>query len=548
MRRRDFLHTAFGVGSALAIVGLSSASRALAEPGSKSAVGTATPSSPPLSPLPDALQEATISQLQKGLESGKYTARSIAEAYLKRIQKIDKSGPSVNSVIEVNPDALSIADALDRERKEGRIRGPLHGIPVIIKDNIDTADKMVTSAGSLALKDSRPAQDSFVAKRLREAGAVILAKANLSEWANFRSTRSTSGWSARGGQTLSPYVLDRNPCGSSSGSGVAVAANLCAVAVGTETNGSVVCPSSANGIVGLKPTVGLVSRSGIIPISHRQDTAGPMARTVTDAAVLLGVMTGADPRDEATVQSQGKAQKDYTQFLDNQGLKAARIGVARAMFGFHDQVDKLMEDALLVMKDLGAVIVDPADVESADKYEDSDFEALLYEFKADINKYLGGLAGDVPAHSLEELIAFNEAHKEEEMPHFGQEIFLMAQEKGDLSSPEYRAILEKVMRLSRDEGMDATIGKHNVDAIVAPTGSPAWVTDWINGDHFMGGSSSPAAKAGYPNITVPAGFVHGLPVGISFFSRAFAEPLLLRLAFSFEQATKHRKPPRFLEG
>ena len=536
MKRREFLQMAAASGSTLALLGVASAD------GTDPRSGSSTKASPAAA----ALEEATISDLQAGMKSGAFTAVSLAEAYLERIRKLDKSGPTLNSVIELNPDALDIAAKLDRERKKGVLLGPLHGIPVLIKDNIDTADRMTTTAGSLALSGSIAARDSFVAERLRRAGAVILGKTNLSEWANFRSTRSTSGWSGRGGQTKNPYILDRNPCGSSSGSGAAVSANLCAAAIGTETDGSIVCPASTCGIVGLKPTVGLVSRSGIIPISHRQDTAGPMTRTVTDAAIMLGALTGTDERDEATRSAADRSHPDYTVFLDADGMKGARIGVARGLFGFHDQVDKLMDDAIKVMKDLGATVVDPADIETNDKYEDSDFEALLFEFKADINKYLGALGENAAMHSLSELIAFNEANKEKEMPYFGQEIFVMAEKKGDLTSEDYLKALEKVQRLSRAEGVDATLKKHNVDAVVAPTDGPAWLTDWITGDHYLGGSSSPAARAGYPNITVQAGFVSGLPIGISFFSSAFAEPLLLKLAYAFEQAAKHRRPPEFL--
>ena len=536
MKRREFLQVAAGGGSALAVFGVASAD------GTGASAGAGRKAAPAFA----ALEEATISDLQAGMKSGAFTAVSLAGAYLARIKEMDNNGPALNSVIELNPDALVIAERLDRERKKGVLLGPLHGIPVLIKDNIDTADRMSTTAGSLALDGSIAARDSFVAERLRRAGAVILGKTNLSEWANFRSTRSTSGWSGRGGQTRNPYVLDRNPCGSSSGSGVAVSANFCAVAIGTETDGSIVCPASTCGIVGLKPTVGLVGRSGIIPISHRQDTAGPMTRTVADAAVLLGALTGMDERDEATGGAAGKSHTDYTVFLDAAGMKGARIGVARAMFGFHDQVDAVMEEAIKVMKDLGATVVDPADIDTNDKYEDADFEALLFEFKTDLNKYLGALGPNASVHSLSELIQFNEANKEKEMPHFGQEIFLMAEKKGDLASEDYLKALEKVQRLSRDEGMDATLAKHNVDAVVAPTDGPAWLTDWVTGDHYLGGSSSPAARAGYPNITVPAGFVSGLPIGISFFSRAFAEPLLIRLAYAFEQATKHRRRPGFL--
>lgn len=490
--------------------------------------------------------EVTIRELQEAMSSGKRSARSIARSYLERIEEIDRRGPKLNSVIEVNPDALAIADALDKERKAKGARSPLHGIPVLIKDNIDTADRMKTTAGSLALMESKPLRDAFVAQRLREAGAVIIGKTNLSEWANFRSTHSTSGWSARGGQTRNPYAIERNPCGSSSGSGAAVAANLCTVAVGTETDGSIVCPSSANSIVGIKPTLGLVSRAGIIPIAHSQDTAGPMARTVWDACLLLGALAGVDARDALTRESRGKAQADYTQFLNADGLRGARLGVARKSFGFNDGVDKLMEDAIKEMKRRGATIVDPADLATNGKFDDSEFEVLLYEFKADLNAYLAGLGANAPVHTLKEIIDFNERNKDKEMPYFGQEIFIKAQEKGPLTSKAYRLALSKNHRLSRTEGIDATMQKHRLDAIIAPTGGPAWPTDLINGDHFGGGSSSAAAVAGYPNITVPAGYVHGLPVGISFFGRAYSEPVLIKLAYAFEQATKFRQTPQFL--
>ncbi len=489
--------------------------------------------------------EVTVRELREAMDAGRLTARSIVKSYLERIEEIDRRGPQLNSVIELNPDAVEIAESLDKERKAGRVRGALHGIPVLIKDNIDTADKMKTTAGSLALMDSKPARDAFVAQRLREAGAVIIGKTNLSEWANFRSTNSTSGWSGRGGQTRNPYALDRNPCGSSSGTGAAVAANLCAIGVGTETDGSIVCPSSANSIVGLKPTLGLVSRTGIIPIAHSQDTAGPMARTVWDAAILLGALAGVDARDAVTNESRGRGQADYTQFLKADGLKGARIGVARKSFGFNVGVDKLMEDAIKEMKRLGANIVDPADIATSGKFDDSEFEVLLYEFKADLNAYLAGLGPNVPVRSLKDLIDFNERNKEKEMPYFGQEIFIKAQEKGPLTSKAYKLALAKNHRLSRTEGIDATLGKHRLDAIIAPTGGPAWPTDLINGDHFGGGSSSAAAVAGYPNITVPAGYVYGLPVGISFFGAAYSEPVLLRLAYAFEQATKLRRAPQF---
>ncbi len=490
------------------------------------------------------LEEATFSDLQQRMASGDLTAAAITQQYLERIEQIDRQ--TLNAVIELNPDALAIADALDRERKAGNQRGPLHGIPLLLKDNIDTADRMHTSAGSLALAASIPSLDAFVAQKLREAGAVLLGKANLSEWANFRSTRSTSGWSGRGGQTRNPYALDRNPCGSSSGSGAAVSANLCAAALGTETDGSIVCPSSANGIVGIKPTLGLVSRAGIIPISHSQDTAGPMARTVADAAVLLGALTGADPRDDATAAAGRQAYADYTPFLDPEGLRGARIGVARNFFGFDPRVDALMESALDAMKQQGAEIIDPAEVPGVGAYGDAEFTVLLYEFKHDLNRYLEGLPEGTPVRSLEDLIAFNEANREQEMPYFGQDIFLMAQQKGPLTDDAYRKALEKSRRLSREEGIDKVMGANRLDALVAPTGGPAWLTDLVNGDHFSGGSSQPAAMAGYPNITVPAGSVFGLPVGLSFFGRAYSEPVLIRLAYAYEQASRHRRLPQLL--
>ena len=492
------------------------------------------------------LEELTVLDFQLGLKSGRFTARRVAEMYLKRIEEVDRRGAALNSVIETNPDALSIADALDRERKDGRVRSALHGVPVLIKDNIDTADRMMTTAGSLALVGARPQQDAFIVKRLRDAGAVIIGKTNLSEWANFRSTHSSSGWSGRGGQTRNPYALDRNPCGSSSGSGAAVSANMCLVAVGTETDGSIVCPSGTCGIVGIKPTLGLVSRAGIIPIAHSQDTAGPMARTLTDAAVLLNVLTGFDARDPVTRDGSRLAQTDFTKFLDPDGLKGARIGVARKFFGFNDRVDKLMADALDVLKRAGATIVDPADIPSHGKFDASEFEVLLYEFKADINKYLASLApGDHP-RTLKDLIDFNERNRDKEMPFFGQEIFTRAEAKGPLTERAYIKALRNDQLLSRAQGIDAVMTRHNLDAIVAPTGGPAWTTDLLNGDHFTGGSSTPAAVAGYPNIQVPAGYVYGLPVGISFYGRAFTEGKLIRLAYAYEQATKHRRPPRLL--
>ena len=493
------------------------------------------------------LEEATIEDLRVGMESGEYTARSITKMYLDRIQAIDQGGPTLRSVLEVNPDALAIADQLDEERQQGTLRGPLHGIPVMLKDNIDTDDPMETTAGSLALVGSQVPQDAWVTQKLREAGAVILGKTNLSEWANFRSERSSSGWSGRGGQTKNPYVLDRNPCGSSAGSGVAVSANLCTVAIGTETNGSIVCPSTTNGIVGIKPTVGLVGRSGIIPISHTQDTAGPMARTVTDAAIVLGTLTGPDPRDAVTQESTGKAETNYTQFLQKDGLRGARIGLSRSHMGFHEDVDALMGAAAEVMQEQGAAVVDVDELIADGSVGDAEYEVLLYEFKDNLNKYLATLGPDAPAQTLSDLIAFNREHADEEMPYFQQEIMLKAEAKGGLDSPEYREALTKIRRLSRDEGIDKALREQQLDAIMAPTGGPAWPIDLVTGDHFIGGSSSPAAMAGYPNVTVPMGFVRGLPVGISFFASAYSEPTLIKLAYAYEQATRHRKAPQFLD-
>jgi amidase len=492
------------------------------------------------------LDEITIAGLQDGMNSGKFTARSLVEKYSARIDEVDKHGPAINSVIEMNPDALAIADALDEERKAKGPRGPMHGIPVFIKDNIDTADKMMTTAGSLALVGSKPPQDSFVAQKLRNAGAVILGKTNLSEWANIRSSHSTSGWSGRGGLTKNPYALDRNPCGSSSGTGAGISANLCAVGIGTETDGSIVCPSSSNGLAGIKPTVGLVSRSGIIPISHSQDGAGPMCRTVRDAAILLGALTGVDPVDSATAASSGKSYNDYAQFCDPNGLKGARIGVARKYFGFNDLVDALMEQALDAVKKQGATLVDPADIETLGKFDASELSVLLYELKADMNAYLARLGPSAPQHTLKEIIEFNERNRQREMPYFGQDLFIKAEAKGPLTEKAYLDALDTNHQLARKEGIDATMDKYHLDAIVAPTGGPAWLTDLLNGDHVAGGSSNAAAVAGYPNINVTAGFISGLPVGISFFGRAWSEPTLIRLAYAFEQTTKARQAPKFL--
>ncbi|HUI66047.1 MAG TPA: amidase [Bacteroidota bacterium] len=533
LSRRSFLKTGLSGGALLATLPR------------MTVAGTIRPEAPASVEAAD-LDEKTIGELSDGMATGQYTARAITESYLARIDEVDRHGPMLKSVLEVNPDALDIADSLDKERKTKGPRGLLHGIPVLIKDNIDTADRMATTAGSLALVGSKVQEDAFLVKRLRSAGAVILGKTNLSEWANIRSNHSTSGWSGRGGLTRNPYALDRNTSGSSSGSAAAVAASMCVVAIGTETDGSIVSPSSINGIVGIKPTVGLISRSGVIPIAHSQDTAGPMARSVKDAALLLGSLTGADDNDGASASSRGKSLRDYVSHLDPKALQGSRIGVVRKYFGFLDKVDNVISDALGVLKDLGAVLVDPADIETIGKFDDSELNVLLYELKADLNAYLARLGPSAPVHTLKEIIDFNERNKAAEMPYFSQELFLKAEAKGPLTSKEYIDALESDHRMTRTEGIDAVMDKHNLDALVAPTDGPAWLTDLIDGDHFLGGSSSVAAVAGYPSVTVPAGYVFGLPIGISFFGRAWSEPKLIGFAYAFEQATQHRKPPRFL--
>jgi len=489
------------------------------------------------------LDEITIETIVGGLANGQLTARSLTQHYLSRIETTDQSGPKVNSVIETNPEAQAIADDLDRRAKNPK--GPLHGIPVLIKDNIATADRMQTTAGSLALVGSRPAKDSFVVTRLRAAGAVILGKTNCSEWANFRGRHSTSGWSGRGGQTHNPYALDRNPSGSSSGSGAAVAANLCPFAVGTETDGSIVSPSSINGIVGIKPTVGLVSRSGIIPISHTQDTAGPMARTMADAAALLSVLAGVDPDDPETEAARTHIEPDYTRFLDPSGLRGSRLGVVRKYAGFNMHVDRVFDEALAALKSAGAEIVDPVEIPNIDKLDDPETEVLHFEFKADLNRYLASLGPSAPVHNLAEVIAFNQRNRTHELSWFGQESMEKAQGKGDLTSPDYQKALADCRRLSGQEGIDAAMSKFRLDALIAPTDGPAWPTDPINGDHFSAATSTLAAVAGYPHVTVPMGFIFGLPLGISFFGRAWSEPTLIKLAYSYEQATKVRKAPQF---
>ncbi len=502
----------------------------------------------PAAHAPPPLEELSIDDVQAGLAAGRFTSRSLTEQYLARIAAMDRAGPTLRAVLETNPDALAIADALDAERKARGPRGPLHGVPVLVKDNLATADRMFTTAGSLALVGSRVPRDAFVVERLRAAGAIVLGKTNLSEWANFRSTHSSSGWTGRGGQCRNPYALDRSPSGSSSGTGAAVAANYCTAGIGTETDGSILSPSSANSLVGIKPTVGLVSRAGIIPISHNQDTAGPMARSVRDAAIMLGAIAGADRRDAATAGSGGHVEADYTRFLDAGGLKGARIGVARKVYmGYSPATDALVEAALLAMKDAGAVIVDPADIATAGKFDDSEFDALLYDFKHDLNAYLADLGPSSPARTLADLIAYNASHRADELKYFGQEIFEQAQKKGPLTDDAYVKAVAKNHRQSRTEGIDATVAKYRLDALVAPTGGPPPLIDLVNGDPGGGGSStSPAAVAGYPSVTVPCGYVFGVPVGLSFFGRAYTEPVLLRLAYAYEQATRVRIAPRYL--
>lgn len=490
-----------------------------------------------------ALEEVTVDELQKGLQSGKYTSKYIATLYLQRIESIDKKGPAINSVIEINPDALLIAEQMDKERKSGKVRGPLHGIPVLIKDNIDTADKMMTTAGALALVGNRAAKDAFIVKQLRAAGAVILGKTNLSEWANFRSTRSTSGWSSRGGQTKNPYILDRNPSGSSSGSGAAVSANFCAVAVGTETDGSVIAPSSHCGIVGIKPTVGLVSRSGIIPISKTQDTAGPMARTVKDAAILLGVMAGVDAEDAVTGESTGKAQQDYTQFLDANGLNGKRIGIEKSFLNGHESVVALYKTAIDLLKSKGAAIIEIELLKSTSEAGNGEFDVLQYEFKDGVNHYLASAHAKVK--SLDDVIAYNKQNESKAMPFFKQEILETSNAKGDLESKEYKEALKKTSGAKKI--IDDLMQQNNLAAICGTSIGPAGCTDLVNGDYGTGFYfCPPAAMAGYPHITVPMGYVHGLPVGLSFIASAYQEGEIITLAYAYEQASKKRIVPKFL--
>ena len=495
------------------------------------------------------LEEASIAELQRRMDAGSETSRSLAEKYIARIEAIDRRGPALRSVLEVNPDALMLADGLDAERRSGRVRGPLHGVPILLKDNIATGDRMMTTAGSLALGGAPAPADAFVAERLRAAGALILGKTNLSEWANFRSTHSSSGWSGRGGQTRNPYALDRNPSGSSSGSGAAIAASLGAAAVGTETDGSIVSPSSNASLVGIKPTLGLVSRTGIVPLAHSQDTAGPMARTVADAALLLGALAGSDPRDPATRAADSRGRQDYSSSLDARGLSGARIGIVRnRLFGYSPAADRLAEAALAEMKRQGALLVDPANIPTLGKFDDSEFDVLLYEFKADLNAYLASRGSSSQVRTLADLIAFNTSHANAELRYFGQEILVMAEKKGPLTDQKYKAELARNHLLARTQGIDAVMTKYRLDALVAPTGGPAWLTDLVNGDGGTASAPAPstvAAVAGYPHITVPMGYADGLPVGLSFFGRAWSEPVLIKIAYAYEQATKHRRPPAF---
>lgn len=533
MKRRNFFKTSALAGATLAIAPLNSC----IQPSVKS---TAADDYSTFE-----LNELTIGELQEKMKAGTLTSEQITRKYLDRIELIDKSGPQLRAVIEVNPDALEIARNLDEERQSGKVRGPLHGIPVLIKDNIDTGDKMQTTAGSLALVGAPAPDDAFIVRKLREAGAVLLGKTNLSEWANFRSTRSSSGWSGRGGQVRNPFGTDRSPCGSSSGTGVAVSANLCAIGIGTETDGSIVCPSGINGIVGIKPTVGLWSRDGIIPISHSQDTAGPMARTVTDASILLGLLAGIDSADHETTKA--ATPTDYSKFLDLEGLKSARIGIATDFMGFKAEVDQLMNAAIQIMKSKGAVIVEKLKFDNREEWGKLEWQVLITEFKADLNRYLQSRKGIKP-QSLADLIEYNKKNADRELRWFGQEIFEDAEKTKGLDDPAYKDALAKVKGMTQAKGIDKLMNENRLDALIAPTNGPAWTIDLVNGDHFGGGSSEPAAIAGYPAITVPAGFVNGLPVGITFFGKAWSEPTLIKLAYAFEQATKHRKTPGFMKG
>lgn len=536
MKRRTFLRTGLA-GTAFAL------SPALGARGAKQTEPSASGAAPI---KPFEFEETSIADLQEAMRSGRQTSRRITEAYLARIQEIDKGGPAVNSVIELNPDAVAMAEERDKERQSGRVRGPLHGVPILIKDNIDTADRMLTTAGSLALVGAPAPRDAFIVEKLRESGAVILGKTNLSEWANIRSTNSTSGWSGRGGLTRNPFALDRNPSGSSSGSGAAVSANLCAAAIGTETDGSIISPAAACGVVGIKPTVGLLSRSGIIPISHSQDTPGPMARTVADAAALLSALAGIDPRDPTTKNSRGKSALDYIAFLKPDALRGARIGIARNFFGNNEAVDQIANAAIEAIKHAGAIVIDPAEIKTASQLGPAEIIVLLFELKADLNRYLAERALKDGPKTLADVIKFNEANSATELTYFGQDRFVEANAKGPLTEKTYLDALAKSQSLAREQGIDAVAKKFKLDAFLAPSRIPAWLTDLVTGDRSSGSCSSLPAVAGYPHITVPAGYVHGLPVGISLFGPAWSEPKLISLAYSFEQLTKFRRPPKFL--
>src|ERR1035437_7069618 len=538
--RRAFVGASLAAGAALLGVPESAS-------GSESSVRSLA-ASLPRGPAPqvDDLLEHSVAELGALMQRGALTSRELTQRFLTRIAQMDKTGVAINAVIELNPDALAMAEQCDAARKTGATVGPMHGIPVLIKDNIGTADKMRTSAGSLALAASTPAKDAFIVERLRAAGAVLLGKTNLSEWANFRSTHGSSGWSGRGGLTRNPYVLNRNTSGSSSGTGAAMAATFATVGIGSETDGSIISPSSICGLVGIKPTVGLWGRSGIIPISASQDTAGPMARSVADAAALLGVLTGVDPRDTATNASRGKSALNYAPFLDAAGLKGARIGAARHLAGFNDAVDARFDEAIAALRSAGATVVDPVKLTTAGKFDDAEETVLDYEFKAGINAYFASLGADAPVKSLADLIAWNERERAREMPWFGQEIFVRAQKRGPLTDKKYLDARAKCSRLSRTEGIDAVMAKHRLDAIILPSNAPAWTTDLLNGDHFTGGNSRFAAVAGYPSITVPMGLVGELPVGLSFVARAWEEGTLIKLAYAFEQATRLRRGPKYL--
>jgi amidase len=492
--------------------------------------------------------DLTLQQIAVAYADGRLTSQQLTQIYLDRIGALDRRGPQLRAVLEINPDALGIAAELDRERRSNGARGPLHGVPILIKDNVETQDRMMTTAGSLALEGWYAPNDAPLVARLRTAGAVILGKTNLSEWANFRSAHASSGWSGRGGQTRNPYALDRNPSGSSSGSSVAVSANLCAVAVGTETDGSIVSPASINGIVGLKPTVGLVSRSGIVPIAHSQDTAGPLARSVRDAAVLLGSMAGPDAADPASAAAGGHFETGYERFLDPDGLRGARLGVARRFFAENAPLNAFLDNCIAALVRAGAVVVDPADLPTHDAAAAAEQEVLLYEFKADLNAYLARLPSHFPVRSLADLIRFNEAQAARELRLFDQELLRQAQAKGSLDEAAYRDARATCVTATRSEGIDAVLGEHALDAIVALTSGPAWLIDSVNGDSDTGGCSSPAAVAGYPHITVPAGLYRGLPIGLSFFGTAFSEGRLISLACGFERTASARVTPRFLRS